>query len=102
MLEPSEDEIRDWAKSVTQLVIDKLGGLRDRPAYRSNLVTRDSESLDSTLPIKGTDFDSLLKVFRDTIIVPFSRPDTESQDVWLCPITRESAWSTRQSVLLRR
>src|SRR2546423_2169197 len=28
--------------------------------------------LDSTLPIKGTDFDSLLKVFRETI-VPFSR-----------------------------
>src|SRR6266446_5797086 len=34
MLEPSADEIRDWGNSVTQFMIDYLGGLRDRPAYR--------------------------------------------------------------------
>ena len=72
MLEPSADEIRDWGNSVTQFMIDYLGGLRDRPAYRHTSSREIRSGLDSKLPIKGTDFDSLLKVFRETI-VPFSR-----------------------------
>jgi len=72
MLEPSADEIREWGDSVTQFMIDYLGGLRDRPACR-HTSSRDIRSgLDSKLPIKGTGFDSLLRVFRETI-VPFSR-----------------------------
>ncbi len=72
MLEPSGDELREWGNSVTQFMIDYLGGLRDRPAYRHTSSCEIRSGLDSKLPIKGTDFDSLLKVFRETI-VPFSR-----------------------------
>ena len=72
MLEPSADEIREWANSVTQFMIDYLGGLRDRPVYRQTSSREIRSGLDSKLPIKGTDLDSLLKVFRETI-VPFSR-----------------------------
>jgi aromatic-L-amino-acid/L-tryptophan decarboxylase len=72
MLEPSADEIRDWGNSVTQFMIDYLGGLRDRPAYRHTSSREIRSGLDSKLPIKGTDFDALLKIFRETI-VPFSR-----------------------------
>src|SRR5438093_1270970 len=72
MLEPSADEIRDWGNSVIQFMIDYLGGLRDRPAYRHTSSREIRSGLDSKLPIEGTDFDSLLKIFRETI-VPFSR-----------------------------
>src|SRR6266480_4378944 len=72
MLYPSADEIRDWGNSVTQFMIDYLGGLRDRPVYRQTSSREIRSGLDSKLPIKGIDFDSLLKIFRDTI-VPFSR-----------------------------
>ena len=72
MLEPSADEIRDWGNSVTKFMIEYLAGLRDRPVYRHTSSRQVRSGLDSKLPIKGTDFDSLLKVFDDTI-VPFSR-----------------------------
>jgi glutamate/tyrosine decarboxylase-like PLP-dependent enzyme len=72
MLEPSADEIREWANSVTQFMIDYLDGLRDRPVYRQISSRAIRSGLDSKLPIKGTDLNSLLKVFRETI-VPFSR-----------------------------
>jgi aromatic-L-amino-acid/L-tryptophan decarboxylase len=72
MLEPSADELRDWGNSVTQFMIDYLGGLRDRPAYRHTSSREIRSRLVSTLPIRGTDFNSLLKVFRESI-VPFSR-----------------------------
>jgi len=72
MLEPSADEIREWGNSITQFMIEYVGGLRDRPVYRQNSAREIRSGLDANLPIEGTDFDSLLKVFRDTI-VPFSR-----------------------------
>jgi aromatic-L-amino-acid/L-tryptophan decarboxylase len=72
MLEPSADEIRDWGNSVTQFMIEYLGGLRDQPVYRQTSSREIRKGLDSALPTKGSDFDSLLKVFRETI-VPFSR-----------------------------
>jgi aromatic-L-amino-acid/L-tryptophan decarboxylase len=72
MLEPSADEIREWENSVIQFMIEYLGGLRDRPVYRQTSSREIRSGLDPKLPIKGTDFDSLLKVFRETI-VPFSR-----------------------------
>src|SRR5881398_1641060 len=72
MLYPSADEIRDWGNSVTQFMIDYLGGLRDRPVYRHTSSREIRDGLDPALPTKGTDFDGLLKVFRETI-VPFSR-----------------------------
>src|SRR4249919_234098 len=72
MLEPSADEIREWGDSVTRFVIEYLGGLRDHPAYRHTSSRGIRSEFDSELPIKGTDFDSLLKIFRETI-VPFSR-----------------------------
>ena len=72
MLEPSADEIREWGNLVTRFVIEYLRDLRDRPVYRRTSSREIRSGLDSKLPIKGTDFDSLLKIFRDTI-VPFSR-----------------------------
>jgi len=72
MLEPSADEIREWENAVTQFMVEYLGGIRDHPAYRHTSSREIRSRLDSKLPTKGTDFGSLLKVFRDTI-VPFSR-----------------------------
>jgi aromatic-L-amino-acid/L-tryptophan decarboxylase len=72
MLEPSADEIRDWGDTVTRFIIEYLGGICERPAYRHTSSREIRSGLDSNLPSKGTDFDSLLKVFRETI-VPFSR-----------------------------
>src|SRR5215472_16670588 len=76
MLEPSADEIRDWGNSVTQFVNEYLGGLRDCPVYRNMSSLEIRSGLDSTLPLKGTDFDSLLKIFLKTI-VPFSRQNAQ-------------------------
>src|SRR4030095_9319720 len=72
MLQPSADEIRDWGNSVTQFMIDYLRDLRDRRVYRHTASREIRSGLDLKLPITGTDFDSILRVFRDTI-VPFSR-----------------------------
>jgi len=72
MLEPSADEIRDWGDSAVQFMVDYLGDLHDRGVYRHMSSRRIRDRLDAALPTKGTDFDSLLKVFRETII-PFSR-----------------------------
>jgi len=72
MLEPSADEIREWGDSVIEFMTDYLGELRDLPAYRHSSSREIRSGLDSELPIKGIDFASLLKVFRDKI-VPFSR-----------------------------
>ena len=72
MLDPSADEIRDWGNSVIQLMTDYLRSLRDRGVYRHMFSRRIRDRLDATLPTKGTDFDGLLRVFREDII-PFSR-----------------------------
>src|SRR2546430_9344558 len=72
MLDPSADEIRDWGNSVIQLMSDYLRSLRDRGVYRHMFSRRIRNRLDAALPTKGTDFNGLLKVFREDII-PFSR-----------------------------
>jgi aromatic-L-amino-acid/L-tryptophan decarboxylase len=72
MLEPSADEIRDWGDSVIELMTDYLGDLRNRSVYRQMSSREIRDRLDPELPTKGIHFDSLLKVFRETI-VPFSR-----------------------------
>ncbi|MFL6505677.1 MAG: hypothetical protein ACJ8KC_09695, partial [Candidatus Udaeobacter sp.] len=64
MLEPSADEIREWGDSVLQFVIEYLGEVRARPVNRQTSSREIRSALDSKLPIKGTDFDSLLKFFR--------------------------------------
>src|SRR5438128_1252599 len=72
MLDPSADEIRKWGNSVIQLMTDYLCSLRDRGVYRHMFSRRIRDRLDAALSTKGTDFDSLLRVFREDII-PFSR-----------------------------
>jgi glutamate/tyrosine decarboxylase-like PLP-dependent enzyme len=72
MLEPSADEIRDWGNAVTQFIIEYIGGLRDQPVYRHTSAREIRDRLDRALPTEGSDFEALLKVFRETI-VPFSR-----------------------------
>jgi aromatic-L-amino-acid decarboxylase len=72
MLEPSPEEIRDWANSIIQFMIEYLGGLRDRGVYRHTSSREIRSGLDATLPTNPIEFDGLLKVFRETI-VPFSR-----------------------------
>src|SRR5437762_3915229 len=72
MLDPSADEIRDWSNSFIQRMSDYLGDLRDRPVYRRLSSREIRDRLDATLPAKGSDFEALLKVFREDII-PFSR-----------------------------
>jgi aromatic-L-amino-acid/L-tryptophan decarboxylase len=75
MLDPSAKEIRDWGNSVIQLMVDYLGNLRDRRVYRHISSREIRDRLDAALPTKGSDFDDLLKVFRESII-PFSRQNT--------------------------
>ena len=72
MLEPSSDELRDWGNSVIQLMADYYGELRDHRVYGRMSSREIRDRLDAALPTKGIDFDSLLRVFRETI-VPFSR-----------------------------
>src|SRR5947208_7366866 len=72
MLDPSADQIRDWSNSVIELMADYLGDLRDRRVYGRMSSREIRGRLDSALPTKGTDFNGLLKVFREDII-PFSR-----------------------------
>src|SRR6516164_2468691 len=72
MLEPSADEIRDWGDSAVQFMVDYLGDLHDRGVYRHMSSRRIRDRLDAALPTKGTDFDALLRIFREDII-PFSR-----------------------------
>ncbi len=72
MLEPSSDELRDWGNSVIQLMADYYGELRDHRVYRHTSSREIRDRLDAALPTKGTHFDELLKVFRETVI-PFSR-----------------------------
>src|SRR5947199_5748930 len=72
MLDPSADEIRDWGNSVIQFMLEYLGDLRDRPVYRRMCSREIGGRLERAMPIKGIDFNDLLKVFRETI-VPFSR-----------------------------
>src|SRR5437773_1237641 len=72
MLDPSADEIRDWGNSVTEFMIKYLADLRDRRVYRHTSSREIRDRLDAALPARGIDFDSLLKVFCETII-PFSR-----------------------------
>jgi len=72
MLEPSADEIRAWGNSVIEFMADYFGDLRDCPVYRRISSREIRDHLDATLPIQGSNFDGLVKVFRETII-PFSR-----------------------------
>src|SRR6058998_4050063 len=72
MLEPSSDELHDWGNSVIQLMADYYGELRDHRVYRQTSSREIRDRLDAALPIRGMEFDELLKVFRETII-PFSR-----------------------------
>lgn len=72
MLDPSVDEMRNWGDSVIQLMTNYLSNLRDHRVYGRISSREIRDRLDSALPIKGTDFDDLLKVFRETIVA-FSR-----------------------------
>ncbi|HEX4668019.1 MAG TPA: aminotransferase class I/II-fold pyridoxal phosphate-dependent enzyme [Chthoniobacterales bacterium] len=72
MLDPSADEIRAWGESALQLVAGYLAELGERKVYREMTSGEIRERLDPTLPIEGSDFESLLQVFPQTII-PFSR-----------------------------
>jgi aromatic-L-amino-acid decarboxylase len=72
MLDPSAEEIREWGDSVIDLMADYLGDLSDRPVYRRMSSREIRDRLDAILPAKGSNFDALLKVFREAII-PFSR-----------------------------
>jgi glutamate/tyrosine decarboxylase-like PLP-dependent enzyme len=72
MLDPSADEMRDWGDSAVRFMTEYLGDLRDRGVYRRTFSRAIRNRLDPTLPLSGTDFEELLKVFREDI-VPFSR-----------------------------
>ncbi|MBO0695259.1 MAG: aminotransferase class V-fold PLP-dependent enzyme, partial [Verrucomicrobia bacterium] len=72
MLDPSADEVRNWGDSVIELMTNYLADLRDHKIYGRMSSREIRERIDSALPIKGTDFDGLLRAFRENI-VPFSR-----------------------------
>lgn len=72
MLDPSSDEIRAWADSALQVMASYLADLPERKVYREMTAGEIRARLDPALPIAGSDFESLLRVFRETIL-PFSR-----------------------------
>ncbi len=72
MLDPSADEMRNWGNSVVHFMTEYLGDLRDRGVYRHMFSRAIRNRLDPALPISGSDFEELLKVFREAV-VPFSR-----------------------------
>ena len=72
MLDPSADEIRQWGNSVVELMIEYLSDLRSRKVYGDFSSREIRDQLDNALPANGSDFENLLKTFRETII-PFSR-----------------------------
>ena len=72
MLEPSADEMRDWGNSVIRFLADYHASLPDRKVYGRMSSGEIRNRLDPALPIKGTDFEGLLNVFREAI-VPFAR-----------------------------
>src|SRR6476659_5411224 len=72
MLNPSDDEIRAWGESALQLAGSYLADIRERKVHRAMTAADIRDRLDSALPIDGSDFESLLRVFRETIL-PFSR-----------------------------
>ena len=72
MLDPSAEEIRDWGNSAVQFMADYLSNLRERRVYGQMSSREIRDRLDATLPTKGIDFDTLLRIFRE-IIIPFSR-----------------------------
>ena len=71
MLDPSADEIRDWGNSVIEFMADYHASLRDGKVYRRMSSGEIRNRLDPVLPIKQSDFEGLLNVFRETII-PFT------------------------------
>ena len=98
MLEPSPDEIRDWANSIIQFMIEYLGGLRDGRV----IVTR----LHATFAVGSRDASDRRKRFRRPA-EGFSRNDRSVQPaerasahVWLCAIARDSARGVRRSARL--
>jgi glutamate/tyrosine decarboxylase-like PLP-dependent enzyme len=72
MLDPSADEIRAWGDSALRLVAAYLAELDERKVNREMTSGEIRDRLDPTLPIEGSNFESLLQVFRE-IIIPFSR-----------------------------
>src|SRR5947207_14906882 len=69
---PSAAEIPDWRNTVSEVLADYLGGTGERAVYGRMSSSEIRGRLEPAMPIKGIDFDDLLKIFRETI-VPFSR-----------------------------
>ena len=61
MLDPSDDEMRNWGNSVIQLMTDYLRDIRDHRVYGRISSREIRDRLDSALPTKGIDFDAGLK-----------------------------------------
>ena len=72
MLDPSLGEVREWGNAALELLADYFGGIRDRNVYRRMSSRQIRDQLDPMLPTRGTDFETLLRVFRENIL-PFSR-----------------------------
>ena len=72
MLDPSLGEVREWGNAALELLADYFGGIRDRKVYRRMSSRQIRDQLDPMLPTRGTDFETLLRVFRENIL-PFSR-----------------------------
>ena len=63
MLDPSDDEMRNWGNSVIQLMTDYLRDIRDHRVYGRISSREIRDRLDSVLPTKGIDFDGLIESF---------------------------------------
>ena len=72
MLDPSADEIRAWGDSALQVITSYLTELREGRVYREMTAAEIRDRFDPALPIEGSDFERLLRAFKDAII-PFSR-----------------------------
>ncbi len=72
MLDPSAEEIRDWGRLVIEWITEYRSTLRERKVYGRIDSAQIRAQLDRALPRKASEFEDLLKVFRETI-VPLTR-----------------------------
>ena len=67
-LDPSAEEIRRWDNAAIKAMADYHGSIRERRLYPQTTAHQIRERLERALPAEGSDFESVLAAFQDTIV----------------------------------
>jgi aromatic-L-amino-acid/L-tryptophan decarboxylase len=68
LLDPSPEETRRWAAAAVETMASYLGSIRDRSVYPRTTTRSIRERLDFNLLEEPTNFDRLLKTFREVLL----------------------------------